>query len=858
MQKWENLSITQRLALGFMLLLAINITMLAVIRSWQGQSTVANREYAERAAPQYELATDLQHQILNVSIAIRTHLLAPSPETRREFDAEVLAARDQLSRLSGFERTPVGDSMFSRIPSRLEGYLGEAVRMLDGAPDAIGERGLSALRTELVTDLGTFTDLQERNAAASLSAIARAQSRVTKGVVTAAVASTLAFLLIAWLIVRAVRQPVLDLVKVADAMEAGDWHPALELSGKFPSAQGRNELVHLAAAFGAAAEAIERRENRLHANRAIAGAASAALVKESIARPALRAIADHLNAEIGMIYRISRDNLQLIPVATRGLDQSEPVSALEGLPGRAVVERSPALMTDIPADTPFRIRVGYDESLPRMIVAVPLLARDNVYGVIVLATLRNLDKDAIDFLESAAQQLAVGFQNVRAYDDTLRLLADVELKNAAINSQNEEIQSQNEELQTLAEEIQAQNEELQAQGEEIRAQNDELTEQAEVLRGQAVVLTESAQRQHDFIALLAHELRNPMATLSNNLFVLRHVGGTSPAEVRAREAMERQSRQLTRLMDDLLDITRISHGKIRLQRQPIDLATVVLECIEDLQSLAGKSGVALVAVSPEESVLIDGDRSRISQVICNLVDNAIKASETGGEVTVTVGLTSDRSHALVQVVDRGVGIDPAGIDRLFQPFVQGPYDAHGNGGLGLGLALVRTLVELHDGTVEAHSKGSGQGSEFLLRFPLAVPAPTPHVAADLGERELTARRRVVIIEDNLDAAHSLRDALLHEGHEVRLASNASEGLSLLREFQPDVAFCDIGLPDVDGYSVAAQVARQPEMSRTLLVALSGYATPGDIDRARAAGFHHHFAKPAPMERLRDLLRDLKI
>jgi two-component system CheB/CheR fusion protein len=309
----------------------------------------------------------------------------------------------------------------------------------------------------------------------------------------------------------------------------------------------------------------------------------------------------------------------------------------------------------------------------------------------------------------------------------------------------------------------------------------------------------------------------------------------------------RQAEHLTRLVDDLLDVTRIARGKIQLRTATLDLVELARRTIEDHAAMLARDGVELEVELPAAPVWVEGDPTRIAQVLGNLVGNAAKFSDPGGRVNVRL---EAGDAAVVRVRDQGIGIAPDMLARLFVPFAQADETlarTRSRGGLGLGLALVRMLVELHGGTVEAHSAGLGAGAEFVVRLPLATRTARHGQGGGAGA---TAGRRVLVVEDNPDAGETLRELLGLEGHEVQLARTGEEGLALARTFRPDVVLCDLGLPGMDGFAFARAARAEPSLSTVALVALSGYAHEDDRRRAEAAGFVRHIRKPATLDDLR--------
>jgi len=372
------------------------------------------------------------------------------------------------------------------------------------------------------------------------------------------------------------------------------------------------------------------------------------------------------------------------------------------------------------------------------------------------------------------------------------------------------------------------------------------------LQASLTELREVDRRKNDFIAVLSHELRNPLAAIENGVFVVAHSPAGSEQAHRALAIVDRQTAQLTRLVDDLLDVSRITQNKIQLQRRPVDLDRLAATVVDDHRATFASRGVQLELVPAREPVVVDGDPARLTQVLGNLLSNSAKFTPAGGMTTVEVVRAPDAKRALLRVSDSGAGISPEMLGRLFQPFSQADRTlARSMGGLGLGLALVKGLAELHGGEVRASSKGEGRGAVFEVSLPLTPAAERPATAAVVSPSH--PQRHVLVIEDNADAADALRDVLELEGHAVDVAHDGAEGIRVAREHRPEIVLCDIGLPGLSGYDVARELAGDEALRDTTLVALSGYAAPDDVARARAAGFGHHLAKPVDLERLRAVL-----
>jgi two-component system CheB/CheR fusion protein len=359
-----------------------------------------------------------------------------------------------------------------------------------------------------------------------------------------------------------------------------------------------------------------------------------------------------------------------------------------------------------------------------------------------------------------------------------------------------------------------------------------------------------AERKDEFLAVLSHELRNPLTPIRNSLAILeRAVPGGSQA-LRAQAIIGRQVGHLARLVDDLLDVTRIARGKAQLQRDRFELGEVVGRTVEDYRGAFIDDGIAFSDAISADPMWLVGDATRIAQVVGNLLANAVKFTPPGGQVKLTLERASDT--AVLRVRDDGQGIAPDVLDHVFEPFAQAPQAPDRTcGGLGLGLALVRGFVQLHGGSVEVSSAGVGRGTEFTVHLPLeALPAMG---AKPQASNRPVRRRRVLIIEDNTDAADTLREVLELYGHEVRVALDGPEGLRGAGAFHPDVVLCDIGLPGMTGYEVARALRADERLRGTVLVALTGYSLPEDERRASAAGFAHHVRKPPDLDELVRLL-----
>jgi PAS domain S-box-containing protein len=366
-------------------------------------------------------------------------------------------------------------------------------------------------------------------------------------------------------------------------------------------------------------------------------------------------------------------------------------------------------------------------------------------------------------------------------------------------------------------------------------------------------LRDADRRKDEFLGMLSHELRNPLAPVRNSLYVLDHVEPGGQQARRAKAIANRQIAHMTRIVDDLLDVTRIGRGKIELRCSELDLGALARRTAEDHRALMEDKQIALAVEVQEHPVVVNGDETRLAQVLGNLLHNAAKFTHVGGQVT--LGVAEEQGKAVIHVRDTGTGMAPEVLPTIFQPFAQGKQTlARSEGGLGLGLALVKGLVELHGGSVSAASDGLGKGATFTITLPLDVTAARVPARPGLGVS--ASPRRVLVIEDNHDAANSLREVLELDDHVVEVAYSGRDGIEKARAFRPDVVLCDIGLPEMDGYEVARTMRADPDLGRIGLVALSGYAQPEDVAMAKEVGFDAHLAKPPSIDALERALAEV--
>ena len=378
---------------------------------------------------------------------------------------------------------------------------------------------------------------------------------------------------------------------------------------------------------------------------------------------------------------------------------------------------------------------------------------------------------------------------------------------------------------------------------------------ADDLSNLATHLSETDRRKDEFLAILAHELRNPLAPISNAMNLLRVADGDSEAVQLASQMLERQVRQMTRLVDDLLDVSRITRGKIELRKERIELASIISQAVEANRALYTGMNHELTVTLPPQPVYLNADRARLVQVVSNLLNNACKFTDTSGHIWLTVDL--ENNQTVIRLRDSGIGIAAEHLPRLFDMFTQVDSSLErSRDGLGIGLTLVKTLVEMHDGTVEVRSDGLGHGSEFVVRLPILVETPRPRSSEILSEPAATLTRRILIVDDNKDGARSLAMLLKLFGHETEIAHDGLKALEAAERLHPDAVLLDIGLPKLNGYEVCRRIRAQPWGKDLMLVAVSGWGQEEDLHKSRDAGFNHHIVKPVDHDILMKLIAAL--
>jgi len=436
----------------------------------------------------------------------------------------------------------------------------------------------------------------------------------------------------------------------------------------------------------------------------------------------------------------------------------------------------------------------------------------------------------------------------------------LELKklNRSLGEANARLEAANTTLQAeKTRELEQFNRHLQRANKELADINGALqAENAERLRAETA-LKEANRQKDEFLAILAHELRNPLAPIRSAIDIMRRDQSNSERVLWARDLISRQVTHLTRLVDDLLDISRITHGAIRLTKEPVSVGLIVARAIEAVQPFIDERQHRLLLDCPDGELMVEGDLTRLVQVLANLLNNAAKYTQECGQIQVSVSLNGCKVE--LRVKDNGIGIEPESVPKLFNLFARVETDSHvTHGGLGVGLALVRNLVEMHGGEVAIHSAGLNQGSEVVVRLPLLGTHTDSAVSGaqteEAGFNNVT--HRILVADDNVDAMESLALLLELAGHEVRKASDGLQAVAVATQWQPDLALLDIGMPGLDGYEVARRIRSEPWGERMMVVALSGWGQSEDIRSSSEAGFNLHLVKPISFEALTGVLSQI--
>jgi signal transduction histidine kinase len=527
------------------------------------------------------------------------------------------------------------------------------------------------------------------------------------------------------------------------------------------------------------------------------------------------------------LHKLMKDEFAvvLLDVSMPEMDGFETASLIHDHPR---FERTPIIFVTGVNITEFDRLKGYQLGAVDYVYVpvVPEILRSKVAALVELHCKRRELQQLNQSLEQANQRLALAHSTLQ------------EQKNRELEELNRTLQQSNAQLETT---------------------NRVLASEVEERRRVEAALTEADRHKNEFIAILAHELRNPLAPINNAVQIVRNRKVEDPQIVWAHDIIERQTRHLARLVDDLLDVARITRGTINLRRDPVEVTTFIARALETSAPLIAERKHELIVDMPPEKLRVTGDLTRLTQIVGNLVNNAAKYTDAGGRIVVAVRARGD--YVEIRVRDNGIGIPAEKIPGIFTMF--GQVDRTPNrsqGGLGIGLALVRKLVELHGGVVHVDSAGSNQGSEFAVRLPLLLERSQMDLGADdVGfDGKHPSKYCILIADDNHDALTTLDVLLRQDGHVVHAACDGEQAFAIATACRPDVALLDIGMPKVDGYLLAQMIREQDWGKQTLLVAVTGWGQTEDRRRSLEVGFDAHLVKPLDFVELRKLLERLPV
>lgn len=715
-------SLGQRLAIGFGVVL-----VLLLLQFWgfysQTQRIDAELRQREDIASRSRVAAELQSALFRRAIAARNYALIPDQSHLADFELSGRAAEEALSYLGSLPKTPEGQAIYEQIVPYALAYQQTSNRFVTTVqashdPTVLRpvEESMSSTRGALMAQVEAYINLQARLAEEAEKALAAAQAESLRDMIILISLIFGASALTALMTTSAVSGPVRRLVRAASALSAGDYEPALALKtvdGRQADVKpGRDELTVLAHAVADASHDLRRREARLAARNRVTALIASSIETERLANDTLRELAAYTHCEIGAVYALlPEDPSRLHRVGAYALDAAdEGIRLGEGIPGEAAASGRPVVVSEIPDDTPWRLRTGLADLAPKMVAAFPLLIERRVIGVLLVGALHNLDADALSFIEQSANQLAVALQNAESHRRVAALALELQLRNEELQARNEEIQTQSEELQAQNEEIQSQNEVLQSQNEEIHAQTEELEVQNEQLR-------ETDRLRDEFLALASHELKSPITSIKGYSQLLMRRSDQHPelnayADILA--TIDRSSGLLLTRINRLLDVSRARMGKLDMRLEPIDLVAVVAHQIE--QASMRTKAHQIDFSKPKGRIVGRWDRAYLEQAVANLVDNAIRYSPDGGEIRVTIAI--DEGQAVLAVQDHGIGIPFEEQGRVFETYYRHEAAKRLTGdGLGIGLFMTREIVQSHGGRIWLEST-PGEGSTFYFSLPL--------------------------------------------------------------------------------------------------------------------------------------------
>ncbi|MCC7106649.1 MAG: GAF domain-containing protein [Chloroflexi bacterium] len=729
MPRPPELSVGQRLGLGFglIVLLLLGQTGFSILQARRSEAITDH--LVKVLNPRESLSRDFELAYLNQAIALRSLAITDEPNAEQDYQEASRRGFVALAELERQAESPDERALVAELRPLANRYRGASETFLNRVRSAAGdaaladaERAIDSLREEIAGRADALIAVQQAMQVTARTDIERARDLTLWSQLLVGVLVSLVALIAGLVATQAVRVPARQLAVAARALGAGDHRPALALAEDIPSrsledgSRHRDELRDLAQTFRRMAAQLLQREQRLTAQGRLSAVLASTLEVEPLVSGALDEVLSHTGCELGAVYVHDRLAASLIPLVAAGMSGTlGPLGAGVGLPGQALARRRPVVVRELPSDAPYRLHLGFEQVPARGAAALPMLLGEEVVGVLLLASVRELPSDALAFAESVAPQVGISLRHALVHRQVTRLAVELEEKNTDLQAQAERILVQAEEIQAQNEALQAQTEELQTQTEEIQAQNEEIQTQNEELKAQQHALIEADRLKEEFLSVAVHELRSPVAGIKGAAQLLRRQAARQPAlaAIDGRlAAIDDQSNKLVTRINRLLDVTRARMGRLQLQKDAVDLVRLARGRTTEWQRRAANHRVHLETA--EEQLVGSWDRGYLEQVLDNLLENAVRYSPDGGEIE--VALRQEGDWAVLSVTDSGIGIPTEFMPHLFQLYFRhdGAREVSAEG-LGLGLYITREIVAAHGGQIEAQS-ASGR-TTFTVRLP---------------------------------------------------------------------------------------------------------------------------------------------
>ncbi|MHB1413852.1 MAG: ATP-binding protein [Chloroflexota bacterium] len=724
LREGPDLSIGQRLALGFGSVLLLLVILLGIFLYETRQIADLEAYQGDVISHQVEVANGVMTAYLQQAVAERDYRISVSEADLNRYRQATQRSREALLGLQLLPQDTQDVTAFAEMSPLAEQYTqasDEFVALIQQGADAEALRNAEMAsmqaRVQMLSRAQDYIDLQARQQGDVLAQISATRTTRTQLLLGLGALMLLLGTGAAYVTARAVERPAYRLLQAARALAAGDYQPALALcrtavgSGSAARESPRDELRELADSFSLTAATLQGREQRLDARNRVSAALAETIDVETLGSRVLREVASYAGCELGVLYVLEEETHLLRSVASLAIEnQTTPIKVGDGIPGQAAAARQSVVVRDIPPDTEFRVRLGFKDVLPRSLLAVPIPFQERTLGVLLLASLRDLSEDALDFTERSAEQLGVSLQNAVAHREIARLAAELREMNATLAAQNETLQAQQEEIQVQNEELQNQTDELQMQKEELELQRE--------------ALLEADRLKDEFLSVASHELKGPITSLKGFTQLMQRQARNKPELAsfgKSLAIVDEQANTLVRRMNRLLDASRARMGRLEVSPRPTDLVPLVERQVEEALVRTDKHRILLDANG--DHIVGDWDPSRLEQVMGNLLDNAIRYSPEGGDIR--VGLEARNGTALLKVADQGIGISPEGLAKLFQSYYREEAAKKVTGeGMGIGLYITKEIVAAHGGRVWVESE-VGHGSTFYVELPVAhagVPA----------------------------------------------------------------------------------------------------------------------------------------